>query len=357
MRPLTGALALLCAGAAALSVGSTGAPPKSRLLSSPPAQVGARWIGIVSSPRAPAVTARLGRRARQVTVRRLRPGRYTLRAVFPTAGRWTLWSGRERLGIVLVRPAPLRLTDAADVVVEPSGTLLVADLSNRIFRQDRGRLAVVAGNGRGGRSGDGGPALRAAVGFPVEVAVDPRGGFAIVHDERWIRRVDPRGTIRTVAEFVQPTALAYDTDGNLWVSELGGRVQRRDAATGRPTTYTGFDQPHGLDVGADGTVYVCDTFNDRVQRISPDGTVTTLASGLDAPVDLDVGPDGDVYVADSRGSRVLRVTPAGAVGQVAVGIAGTNSVAVAADGGVYVTERGRATVRRVAVAARAGFRR
>jgi DNA-binding beta-propeller fold protein YncE len=105
---------------------------------------------------------------------------------------------------------------------------------------DRGRLRL--------------PAVRAAIGFPVEIAVAPRGGFGIVHGERWIRHVDPAGTITTVAQFQQPRALAYDSAGNLWVSELLGGVKRRDAATGAVTTYPGFNRPHGLAVAADGTV-------------------------------------------------------------------------------------------------------
>jgi YD repeat-containing protein len=357
MRLLTSAAALFCACAAVLSGVVAGAPSaKPRLVSNRPVETGARWIGVVSASRRPVVTARLGRRAQPVVVRRLRPGRYQLRAIFRHAGRWTLWTGKQRLGAVLVRQAALRLTNAADVVVEPVGTLLVVDLSNRVFRQAGQRLTLVAGNGRAGRSGDGGPALRAAIGFPVEVAVDPRGGFGIVHDERWIRHVDPTGTITTVAEFQQPTALAYDAAGNLWVSELPGRVQRRDAATGTLTTYSGFNQPHGLDVAADGTVYVCDTFNNRIQRISPDGSVTTLAAGLNVPVDLDVAPDGNIYVADFGGSRIFRITPSGAMTAIGGSFTGTNSVAVGADGSIYITERGRPTVRRIAVASFAALR-
>jgi YD repeat-containing protein len=355
MRLLTSTAVLSCACAAVLSGAVAGGSfVQPRLVSNRPVETGARWIGVVAAARSPAVTARLGRRRQAVTVRRLRPGRYQLRAIFRQAGRWTLWVGRQRIGTVLVRQAPLRLTNAADVVVEPAGTLLVVDLSNRVFRQNGQRLSLVAGNGRAGRSGDGGPALRAAIGFPVEVALDPRGGFGIVHDERWIRRVDPGGTITTVAEFQQPTALAYDAAGNLWVSELPGRVQRRDAATGGLTTYSGFNQPHGLDVAADGTVYVCDTFNNRIQRISPSGGVTTFASGLNVPVDLDVAPDGNIYVADFGGSRIFRITPAGAMTEISGSFTGTNSVAVGADGSVYVTERGRPTIRRITLATRSG---
>lgn len=356
MRLLTSTAALLAFGAAVLSAPLAGAPPASpRLVSNPTAQVGARWIGVVASPRAPVVRARLGPTSQPVTVRRLRAGRYQLRAVFRTPGRWALWAGNRRIGTVVVRAAPRRLTNALDVVVEASGSLLVADFSNRVFRLNGGRVSLVAGNGRPGRSGDGGPANRAAIGFPVEVAVDPRGGFGIVHDERWIRHVDASGTIRTVAEFQQPTALAYDAAGNLWVSELLGGVKRRDAATGAITTYSGFNRPHGLAVAADGTVFVADTFNNRVQRISPGGAVTTLADGLNQPNDVALGPDGNVYSTDYGNNRILRITPTGSVTSIATA-AGPNAVAVGPDGAVYYTEQRRPAIRRVTPVSLAAFK-
>jgi hypothetical protein len=346
MKLLWSTAVLLAVGTTAFAA-SSAAEQRPRLVSNSPARVGVPWTGILLTSTRPVVTARLGSTRQRIAARRLGPSRYRLRAVFRSPGRWLLRLGRHRLGSMVVRSAPLRLANAVDVVVEPGGSLLVADLSNRVFRLTATRLTLAAGNGTAGRSGDGGRAVRAAVGFPVEVAVDPRGGFGIVHGERWIRRVDA-GIIRTVAEFEQPTALAYDGAGNLYVSELPGRVQRI-AASGARTTFAGFNQPHGLDAAVDGTVYVCDTFNHRVQRIALDGTMKTLASGLNTPVDLDVGPEGNVYVADSGGSRILRITPGGRVTTAADGIAGTSSVAVAADGAIYVTERGRRTVRRIAV--------
>jgi streptogramin lyase len=356
MRLLTSTAALLATGAAVLSAPLAGSPAaKPRLISSPAAQVGVRWTGMVAAANRPVVVARLGASRQPVVVGRVRPGRFRLQAVFRAPGRWALTVGRHRLGSVFVRPAPLRLTDAIDVVVEPSGSLLVADFSNRLFRLSGGRLTLVAGNGRPGRSGDGGAAVGAAIGFPVEVAVDPRGGFGIVHDERWIRHVDSSGTIRTVAEFRQPTALAYDSAGNLFVSELLGGVQRRDAATGAVTTYTGFNRPHGLAVAPDGTVYVADTFNNRVQRISPEGTITTLADGLNQPNDVALAPDGSVYAAVYGTNGIVRIRPNGAVMGVA-DAAGPSSVAVGADGTVYFTEQSRGAVRQVRVAALTAFK-
>lgn len=351
MRLLTSMATLLASGAVVFSAPLSGAPAENpRLVSSPVAQVGVRWTGVAAAPSRPVVVARLRTSRHTVSVRRIRPRRYMLQTIFRAPGRWTLTTGGRRLGSVLVRPARLRLTNALDVIVEPSGSLLVSDFSNRVFRLSGSRLTLLAGNGRTGRSGDGGPAVAAAVGFPVEVAVDPRGGFGIVHGERWIRHVDPAGTIRTVGEFQQPTALAYDAAGNLFVSELLGGVKRRDVATGAVTEYTGFNQPHGLAVAPDGTVYVADTFNNRVRRISATGAITTLADGLNQPNDVALGPDGNVYATDYGINSILRITPAGAVTRVA-DARGPSSVAVGADGTVYFTEQGRGAVRRVSAPA------
>ena len=104
-------------------------------------------------------------------------------------------------------------------------------LESRLCGRGRGALTVVAGNGRSGASGDGGPATAAAVGFPIEVAVDPGGGFAVVQRDR-VRHIGANGTITTVGLFDGPTALAYDADGNLFVSEITGRIRRVAGGTG-----------------------------------------------------------------------------------------------------------------------------
>jgi streptogramin lyase len=264
-------------------------------------------------------------------------------------------------GGVNVRPA---LTNALDVAVEPDGRLLVGDFDHYVFRGAPGsRVTVVAGNGKPGSSGDGGPAVAAAVGFPVEVAVDPRGGFGIVSDERLVRHVAPDGTISTVAQLDLPTALAYDREGDIFVSELGGRVRRIDAASGTVTTYAGVGgegfggdggpataaqlyRPHGLVVDASGVLYFCDTFNDRVRRVDPvTHVITTVAANLGSPNDIALGPDGALYVSEFGNNRISRITTTGEVTNV-VDAPGTNSVALDSEGRVYFTERTAPRVRR-----------
>lgn len=167
-----------------------------------------------------------------------------------------------------------------------------------------------------------------------------------------------------VAQFAAPDSIAMGPGGVFYVLERGGgnRVRTLRWLGGDPMTATNwqvdllagsttgasgyvnasgssarFDDPRGIAVGPDGMVYVADTYNDCIRKITPDGTVSTLAgtnsSGyVDAmgsnarfyrPWALCVGPDGYIYVADRYNYRIRRISPAGVV----TTVAGTGSSA------------------------------
>jgi streptogramin lyase len=240
-----------------------------------------------------------------------------------------------------------RLLGAFDVVVEPSGALLISDASNRVYRARGRTLTVVAGTGRFGRSGDGRPAVRANLGFPVEVAVDPRGGFGIVSEEAHIRLVGARGRITTLARgLAQPTALSFDARGNVYFSELGGRVGKIDRATRVVTTLAdGLSRPHGQ-VVVGNTLYVCDTFANRLVAVDlATRALTTVAEGFDQPNDVALAPDGSLVVSDWGNNRIARVRE-GRVTTVAT-LNRPNSVAAARSGTIYATEQVSPRVRAI----------
>ena len=148
------------------------------------------------------------------------------------------------------------------------------------------------------------------------------------------------------AKVGNPYGLAVDGAGNLYLSSTGAHVIQRIDLKGRsqvfagaPWTGTGgagstngkgtqalFSSPLGLAVGKDGAVYVADHNNNRVRKIGPDGTTTTLAGSsagyedgqggaakLNKPVGLAADSKGDLYVADHNNHRIRKITPAGVV--------------------------------------------
>jgi sugar lactone lactonase YvrE len=225
------------------------------------------------------------------------------------------------------------------------------------------QVMTLAGSGEAGT--DDGPATAARFGYPAGIAVD-EAGAVYVADEDDIRRVSPTGEVSTLAgtgapgyadgpaataQFRGPQGIAVDRAGMVYIADTGNhRIRTLSpqgvvgtlAGTGAPGYVDGpggqaqFNGPHDIAVGADGTVYVLDTFNYRVRRISPDGTVSTMAGGgevgpdqgdyVDGPATvarftyatgIAVDASGTVYVADSYNARIRAVSPTGEVWTIA----------------------------------------
>ena len=203
------------------------------------------------------------------------------------------------------------LLQPQDVALGPDGSVYIADLNNNRVRRvtPDGIITTVAGNGLGGYGGDGGPAIAATVGAPQALAVGSDGSVYITSGDR-IRRVSPEGVIDCVAG--QPGVIGALGDGG---PAREGRV----------------NGPQALAVGPDGSLYIADTGNNRVRRVSPDGIITTIAgtggggdSGdggqailaeINSPRAVAVGRDGSVYVVPNASGqgRVRRISPDGII--------------------------------------------
>jgi RHS repeat-associated protein len=202
-----------------------------------------------------------------------------------------------------------------DVAVGPDGSLYIADALNHRIRHVGldGRIATVAGNGNHGYAGDGGPATAATLNFPSGVDVGPDGSVYIADNTNSrIRRIGTGGIITTVA-------------GN-------GAPGFGPAGDGGPATQAKLGNPWDVAIAGDGSLYIADTNDHVVRRVRPDGIIVTFAGStegydgdgglataakLDAPTGVAVGLDGSVYIADSRNKRVRRVTPNGIITTVA----------------------------------------
>ncbi len=134
--------------------------------------------------------------------------------------------------------------------------------------------------------------------MPTALAIDAQGNLYVADGgAQRIRVVSPHGVVRTLA------GGSHLSDDGLW-----GEPGNADG----PAANARFNEPLGIAVGRDKTVYVADTKNHRVRRISLDGTVSTFAAGLDIPRGLAFDDGGNLYVADST-LGIRKIAPNGIV--------------------------------------------
>jgi PKD repeat protein len=254
-----------------------------------------------------------------------------------------------------------RLNDPNGVAVDAAGNIYIADMGNMRVRRvsAAGVITTVAGTGFIGSSGDGGPATSATLAFPSGVAVDAAGNVYIADqlNDR-VRKVTATGVIATIAgtgdagfagdggqatsaQLRNPFGVAVDVVGNVYIADRDNhRVRRVDAAgvitsvagtetfgfsgDGGPATSAQLKFPAGVAVDAIGSIYIADSNNHRVRRVSTGGVITTVAgtgtaafSGdggqaisaqLDFPLGVAVDAIGNLYVADTGNRRVRKVT-------------------------------------------------
>ncbi len=210
-----------------------------------------------------------------------------------------------------------------------SGTkIYIADTGNnrvRVVDTTNGNISTLAGTGLTLFSGDGGPAISATVAGPTGVAVDSLGGNVLIAD-----RLDLR--VRKV-----------DTPGN--ISTIAGSGQYKFGGDGSLATNAYLYYPSGAAPDSAGNLYVADAYNHRVRKVTPGGIISTLAgtgvagySGdggpavsatLNTPTSVAADSAGNIYVADSLNSRIRKITPGGVIST----FAGNGTPAWAGDGG------------------------
>lgn len=197
----------------------------------------------------------------------------------------------------------------------------------------RARVTTLAGDGSPGLQD--GAALQSRFQDPFGVAVGADGTVYVADagESNAVRKVTPEGIVSTLAggEFNTPSGVALDGEGNLYVADTGNNRVRKVSKEGAVTTLAGageFDAPVGVAVDKDGNVYVADTYHDRIRVITKDGQVRTVAGSggpgyadggaldaarFDTPCAVAVSAAGDLYVADTGNDRLRKITKDGQV--------------------------------------------
>ncbi len=248
-----------------------------------------------------------------------------------------------------------------------------------------------------------GDATSAKFNLPEGVAMDSHGNIIVAdRDNHVIRRVSPTGEVSTIAgivgekgfadgafgtaKFFSPLKVAVDAQDNIYVTDRDNqRIRRIDAVTGVVSTVAGdgtkgskdgsaaeaqFSNPIDVVVATDGSIYVTESGNHRIRKIS-NGVVSTFAGSsagykdgtgteaqLNDPSGIAIDKDGNILVADRRSHRIRKITPAGVVTTIAGSGAGYVDgpsesakfshpwgVSAGKDGAIYVADAGNNVIR------------
>jgi sugar lactone lactonase YvrE len=272
------------------------------------------------------------------------------------------------------------------VAVDSTGNLYIADSSNSRVRKVTagGVISTAAGSGNKGFSGDGGQATSAGLDSPVGVAVDASGNLFIAdYAGQRIRKVSPGGVISTVAgngtqgyggdgapaaaaELNEPWGVAVDASGNLFIADLVNHRIRKVgpdgvintaagtgipgfSGDGGPAAYAQLKYPAGVAVDSKGNLFIADSGNHSIRKVTPAGIIGTIAGNgragfsgdggpatsaqLNGPTSIAIDAAGDLFVVDHNNNRIREITPDGVIHTVA----GLGTAGFSGDGGQAIS--------------------
>ena len=267
-------------------------------------------------------------------------------------------AGNGEYGFADGQGSAAMFSSPAGIAIDATGNLYVTDLNNHRIRKitPNGKVSTLAGGEEGFANGKG---SNARFNEPGSIAIDTTGNLYVTDRHEIIRKITPNGVVSTfagdvsgfadgqgsAARFNSPRNITIDVAGNLYVVDTdhgvnrvpGNRI-RKITPKGKVSTLTGseggfadgsharFYHPEGIVADGSGNLYVADSYNHRIRKVTPNGEVSTLAGsekgfadgqGSNAqffhPTDIAIDAADNLYVADYGNLSVRKVTPNGEV--------------------------------------------
>lgn len=275
-------------------------------------------------------------------------------------------------------------------VTDKAGNIYIVDLDgNRIRKIDKeGIITTIAGTGQRGFTKDGAKAAEAKIGRPSGIGLDKEGNIYFSEQaNNCVRKIDRNGILTTIVgdytggfsgdgceaitcQLQAPGALAFDSEGNLYIADCDNNCIRKVDAKGMINRYAGngfgagtgtggysgdggkathakLNQPSGMAFDKDGNLFIADCFNHCIRKVNKAGIIITVAgtgnagyngdnsnavkAELNYPSGVAVDARGNIYIADNANFRIRKVDASGTIstvtGKGVSGFAGDNGIA------------------------------
>jgi gliding motility-associated-like protein len=278
-----------------------------------------------------------------------------IRKVTP-AGVVTTFAGSGALGSANGTGTAASFKNLLGIITDAAGNVYVTDSNNMIRKiTPTGVVTTLAGNGTSGSAN--GPGASASFKTPLGIGIDAAGNLYVADMfNNMIRKITPTGVVSTVAgnvsygaadgpansaTFSQPEDVTVDAQGNLYVADAGNNKIRKISTSGIVTTLAGSGQqgnadgtgaaasfyfPTAITIDAAGNLYVADALNQTIRKVTPAGSVTTIAGSTNGTYGYadgigraakfsypyGIGTNGsDIYIADNQNSDIRKLSLSG----------------------------------------------
>ena len=304
-----------------------------------------------------------------------------------------------------------RFNTPSDIDIDASGNLYVVDYLNHTIRKITSAGVVTTFAGSAGTSGTtDGTGTAARFNRPTGIKIDSNGNLFVADTlNHTIRKITSAGVVTTfagtagtsgttdgtgtAARFNSPSGIEIDASGNLFITDYANDTIRKITSSGVVTTFAGsagtsgstdgtgtaarFNRPSGIEIDSSGNIFVTDTSNHTIRKITSAGVVSTFAgtagsSGtadgtgsaarFNSPSDIELDANGNLYVADLQNHAIRKITSAGVVSTFAgtAGSSGTTDgtgsaarfntplgIKIDANGNVFVADSVNHTIRKI----------